>query len=103
MAQGKRERLSAEQRTDMWRRWSRASRCMRLGVPSGMAMVLFGWALKPRRVNFKPVLHRPVETARLFMNYDLSRNQLVRKQLGSVDLSVQKRFFVIGFVVDRCV
>jgi hypothetical protein len=49
------------------------------------------------------VLHRPVETARLFMNYDLSRNQLVRKQLGSVDLSVQKRFFVIGFVVDRCV
>jgi hypothetical protein len=28
------------------------------------------WALKPRRVNFKPVLHRPVELAPFFGNYD---------------------------------
>jgi len=36
------------------------------------------WALKPRRVNSKPVLHRPVETARLSGNYGKALDPISR-------------------------
>ncbi len=42
MAQGKRNRLSTEQRIEMWRRWKAGESLHEIGRALGKGMVLFG-------------------------------------------------------------
>jgi hypothetical protein len=73
MAQGKRNRLSAEQRTEMWRRWKAGESLHEIGWAFGKDHWSIQFLLSQRGGIAPPVRRRSLRTLTLDEREDISR------------------------------
>jgi hypothetical protein len=83
MAQGKRERLSAEQRTDMWRRWKAGDSLHEIGRVFGKGHGSIRFLLKQRGGIVPAARRRSLRTLTLAEREDISRGSLPARRFVS--------------------
>jgi hypothetical protein len=70
MTEGRWVRLSAEQRTEIWRRWKAGESLREIGRAFGKDHGSIQFLLSQRGgIDSKPVLHRPIETAPFLVQF----------------------------------
>src|ERR1039457_1775088 len=84
MAQGKRNRLSAEQRTEMWRRWKAGESLHEIGRAFGKDHWSIQFLLSKRGGIAPPVRRRSLRTLTLAEREDISRGMAAGSSSGEI-------------------
>src|ERR1039457_2762503 len=84
MAQGKRNRLSAEQRTEMWRRWKEGESLHEIGRAFGKDHWSIQFLLSKRGGIAPPVRRRSLRTLTLAEREDISRGIAPGSSMGEI-------------------